>query len=243
MNTSSRRIGKHRFTLIELLIVVTIIGILIAILLPAISATREKVRRVLCVNNHRQIAIGLIAYTKESDGSMPPGPPVKGSYGQWLIYLNRSKPYQLGYLPHFDFIPDARVLYCPSWTHPAARYDVVTGTMGGWPAPENNGPANWWWSSYGYRTNPEPGRPVSISKDESTLAILTDHWTKRAGNDYGWNLGSGYWGHDGRGYVSTYLDGHSLYYDDLDKEIMNLAIAHTSHAAIETAWEDYFDLD
>ena len=237
--------GRHKqqFTLIELLIVIAIILILFAILMPALTQARERVKRVMCVSQHRQIASALITYSKDSDGIMPPGPPVKGKYGQWLTLLNRKEPYQLGYLPFYGYIRENRILYCPSWTHPAAQYDVVTGKMGGWPAPGNKGPTSWWWTSYGYRTNPEPGRPVHIQEDTNKLAILTDHWTKRADNDYGWGLGSGMWGHEGVGYVSTYLDGHSLYYEDPGKEIVNLAIPHTKHGQIETAWKDYFDLD
>ena len=45
------RIKNNQFTLIELMIVISIIAILVAILLPALSTTREKVRRVLCINN------------------------------------------------------------------------------------------------------------------------------------------------------------------------------------------------
>jgi prepilin-type N-terminal cleavage/methylation domain-containing protein/prepilin-type processing-associated H-X9-DG protein len=68
-NPSPRMRG---FTLIELLVVVMIIGVLIALLLPAISASREASRRAQCTNNLKQIGIALSSY-ESAHGSYPPG--------------------------------------------------------------------------------------------------------------------------------------------------------------------------
>lgn len=68
-----RRLVRNRFTgftLVELLVVIAIIGVLVALLLPAIQAARESGRRTTCIDNMKQIALAVLTY-ETNRGSLP----------------------------------------------------------------------------------------------------------------------------------------------------------------------------
>jgi prepilin-type N-terminal cleavage/methylation domain-containing protein/prepilin-type processing-associated H-X9-DG protein len=77
---------RSGFTLIELLVVIAIIAVLIALLLPAVQAAREAARRAQCINNLKQIGLGIANY-ESAQGSFPMG-------AMNATFLNPFPPYK-----------------------------------------------------------------------------------------------------------------------------------------------------
>lgn len=91
MDNHSKQQKQSGFTLVELLVVIAIIGVLVALLLPAVQAAREAARRSQCSNNLRQLGLGILNY-ESSRRHLPPSALVDlsvtstGNNGSWGVH-------------------------------------------------------------------------------------------------------------------------------------------------------------
>ncbi|BDI31145.1 hypothetical protein CCAX7_31960 [Capsulimonas corticalis] len=104
---------RSGFTLIELLVVIAIIAILAAILFPVFAQAREKARAISCLSNEKQMVLGLIQYSQDSDEQMPPawiGYPTVGYPGK-ARWMDVIQPYVKSTAVFTD--PDSNTKYVP----------------------------------------------------------------------------------------------------------------------------------
>jgi prepilin-type N-terminal cleavage/methylation domain-containing protein len=206
----SSKAAKNRlrkaFTLIELLVVVAVIAILAAMILPALSKAKERARLTQCMNNVRQLILGVTLYTEDNSGFMPVSDLPDLTVWTLNLLVVNFQPDSLGkvwpYLGH-----SKKVFYCPNDNENVTYYE----------------PFSWDWDLYPELSgsyclrgvdqpdddlHAEPGfDPMGKTLSEvSKRPILSCMWMQRDGNPR-FPLGFHLFPSGGK-YPVAYGDGH-----------------------------------
>jgi prepilin-type processing-associated H-X9-DG protein len=160
-----QRVRRSGLTILELLVVLLILLVIAALLLPAVQAAREAARRTHCLNNLRQLGIGLLAY-ESAEGVLPPVPGYTYSVHARL-------------LPYLDGMPQSLAINFELEHNKSTNRTMAASTFSVFLCPSDGAASRGWgWTNYasnGGRWYPRFGKDDGIHSDSGvTIASIRD---------------------------------------------------------------------
>jgi len=197
---------RRGFTLVELIVVISILSLLMAIVIPALSGAQRQAKSVVSMSNQRQVTSAINLFASDNHDRYPESVATIGFDNNWnwsdptRLTGNRRRSPQLHramseYLK--DFIADASVMYCPSAPRKYAYLQKAWDAGNNWDNPETAFPADpvggtycYYWNYRGYLGEGKifRGPPGPASSGRYSKLIVSDyfgynHW--RSPDAYG----------------------------------------------------------
>jgi prepilin-type N-terminal cleavage/methylation domain-containing protein len=157
------------FTLVELLVVISIVAILIALLLPALGRAREQARRAVCMANQRQMCIAAETYANDHHEFYPVTDPYAGN--EYMLMAAAQHDYLID-----NYLTGNRlVLWCPNWpTWAGTQYPKSSCFF--------SSPDRWYIGYYLYY------RPLNRNGPMLRSAITSSPDSVKVAHDFVWTL-------------------------------------------------------